>query len=60
MSHGYAMLPRYRGVPVCRCGECRKCKNREAVHRYRDKKEETAYAEEYRRIDAAVAAQGSR
>jgi hypothetical protein len=53
MSHGYAMLPKYRGQAVCRCGECRRCKNREAVYRYRESRNPLA-AEEYARIDRAL------
>jgi hypothetical protein len=54
VSHGYAMLPRYRGIPVCRCGACRRCKNREAVHAYRARRDEAAHAEEYERIDRII------
>jgi hypothetical protein len=60
MSHGYAMLPNYRGRPVCRCGECRKCKNREAVYRYRESRDEflgPSAQEDYRRIDAVMEAE---
>jgi hypothetical protein len=53
MSHGYAMLPKYRGQAVCRCGRCRRCKNREAVYRYRESRDPLA-AEEYARIDRAL------
>jgi hypothetical protein len=47
------MLPKYRGRPVCRCGECRKCKNREAVYRYRESRDPIT-PEENERIEQAL------
>lgn len=60
MSHGYAMLPRYRGVPVCRCGTCRRCNNREAAHRYNEKRREAQHADEDARMDAIIQAEQGR
>lgn len=42
--------------PICRCGRCRKCRNREACAEYRERKRESQLEvrRELERIDAVL------
>jgi hypothetical protein len=45
--------------PICRCGKrtCKPCRDRQRSQDWRDKRRDAEAAEDYRKIDSAIAAE---